>query len=480
MSLATAAVRGTGDCHTLHPMKTDLGDRLCRLSPRPSDYEVHHEICADGRPGRHMAKQVWLQRSFERKVLGGFLAAALVVVALAATTWKLAADAREAARLVSHTYQVVQTITEARADTLQIEFSTQSYRISGDAAALKERDDRLAAREASLARLQSLISDSSTQMQRWTKLRAVINERIAIAKQVEILRKNQGQEAATAFVSGAPLRETRERTYALFHAMDTEAREVLEYRTAGQLTSQRVLAASGAAVATLLIAMLAATYVLIRRQLAESEATHHALIRSEENLSTTLRSLGDAVLESDSQGRITHMNPAAERLTGWASGEAQGQRVDSVFRLVGQDGQPLDRSLVTTVLATNQVLEEIDGISLVTRTGAHCPIGANAAPIRDESGILRGGPCLSRHHRGTPGKAVHSRAKRTAGATGLRTDRAIARSAGTPAQRDEQRPGDGRVCECRTQVCLCQRAVPTALCPGSQRHHRKHRARGTG
>lgn len=202
-----------------------------------------------------MAKLRKLRRSFEKKVLVGFLSAACVVVVLAAVTLELAAEAREAAQLVAHTHQVVQTITETRADTLQIEFSTQSFRISGEAGALDERDKHLAEREVAMARLKALVAGTTAQEQRWQQLRAVLDERIAISRQVEELTKRQGPQVAAAFVTTAPLRATRERTYAVLGAMDREARAVLEQRTAHELRAQRILAFSAAAVAALLLAL---------------------------------------------------------------------------------------------------------------------------------------------------------------------------------------------------------------------------------
>ncbi len=341
--------------------------------------------------GGEMTKLLKQRRSFEKKVLAGFLAAALVVAALTATTWGLAQGARDAAHLVSRTHQIVNAIAEAKADTLQIEFSTQSYRISGDPAALAERNRKMAEREIAMDQLKALIAGNPAQMERWKLLRAVIDQRIAIAKEVEALRTTQGLEAATAFVAGAPLRETRERTYALFEAMEEDARTVLELHTAEQLRTQGFLAASGSVAALLLAALLIATYLLIRRQLLDSESYQRAVIKSETKLSTTLRSLGDAVLEADTQGRVTRMNPVAERLTGWTFAEAQGQAVDAVYRTVREDrdGSPAPGP-VATVLATNESCEEVNEVSLVRRDASLQPIGANAAPIWDESGQLQG------------------------------------------------------------------------------------------
>ena len=91
--------------------------------------------------------------SFETKVLAAFAAAVLVVGALAATTWKVSQDAVETALQVSHTHEVLDALAKARGDTLQIELSTQSHRISGDAARLAGRDIAISARETFLRRI---------------------------------------------------------------------------------------------------------------------------------------------------------------------------------------------------------------------------------------------------------------------------------------------------------------------------------------
>lgn len=86
------------------------------------------------------------------QVLGTFVAAGVVVILLAAATWKVSQDALESARWVARAQTVLKRLAIVAADSHLIELSTQNFRLSGDPARLAERDAATAAREASLAR----------------------------------------------------------------------------------------------------------------------------------------------------------------------------------------------------------------------------------------------------------------------------------------------------------------------------------------
>ena len=328
--------------------------------------------------------------SFETKVLAAFVAAACVVSVLITAAWKLAQDATDAASWVAHTHQVLGNVAHIRADTLQIELSTQSFRVSGDPAHLTERDLRIAAREKRLTELQRLTMDNPLQQARWSQLRAVIDQRLAISRQVELLRKTQGVEAANAFVASAPLRETRARVNDLLQGLEQEEGRLLAARDAEQSETRAVMVSMGLLVAALLLALLAATYVLIRRQLQDTRASQRALADKERNLATTLHSIGDAVLTTDTQGRITRMNPVAERLTGWHPLAAAGRPVAEVFRIVHEQTRAPATDPVALVLQTGEVQQLANHTVLVARDGSECPIADSAAPIRNSEGHITG------------------------------------------------------------------------------------------
>jgi len=73
------------------------------------------------------------------------------------------------------------------------------------------------------------------------------------------------------------------------------------------------------------------------RDVTEPKLAEDALHRSEENLAVTLRSIGDAVLATDSEGRVTRLNTIAEKLTGWTQVEALGRPVAEVFRIINEE-----------------------------------------------------------------------------------------------------------------------------------------------
>jgi PAS domain S-box-containing protein len=104
----------------------------------------------------------------------------------------------------------------------------------------------------------------------------------------------------------------------------------------------------------------------------------------------TLSSIGDAVIASDAQGRVTFVNPIAEKLTGWTAAEAVGQPLSDVFRLVDElTRQPVDNP-ADWVLRKGVVGGLAQPALLVAGDGKEIPIADSAAPIHAEDGSIQG------------------------------------------------------------------------------------------
>jgi PAS domain S-box-containing protein len=127
--------------------------------------------------------------------------------------------------------------------------------------------------------------------------------------------------------------------------------------------------------------------------IAIGEGTRIANARANEQretLQVTLRSIGDAVITTDTRGRVTYLNTVAESLTGWPPQEAIGQPLDAVFRIVNEDSRQPVESPATQALRKGIVVGLANHTILIRRDGSECPIDDSAAPIRDAHGDVTG------------------------------------------------------------------------------------------
>jgi PAS domain S-box-containing protein len=123
---------------------------------------------------------------------------------------------------------------------------------------------------------------------------------------------------------------------------------------------------------------------------AQTDEAIAALRHESERLAVTLRSIGDAVITTDNQGRVTLLNAVAERLTGWTLAEGQGRDIHEVFDIVSEDtGEPCENP-IARVLATNGVVGLANHTALRARDGAVYSIADSGAPIAARDGRILG------------------------------------------------------------------------------------------
>ena len=112
--------------------------------------------------------------------------------------------------------------------------------------------------------------------------------------------------------------------------------------------------------------------------------------RQREWLHTTSTSIGDAVIATDPDGRITLMNPVAEELTEWKPGDAVGQPLTEVFRIVNQETRQPVENPVEKVRRLNHVVGLANHTVLISKNGQEFAIDDSGAPIRDSNGKIVG------------------------------------------------------------------------------------------
>ena len=114
-------------------------------------------------------------------------------------------------------------------------------------------------------------------------------------------------------------------------------------------------------------------------------------LSNEKNLlETTLVSVGDGVISTDSNGIIMFMNRAAEYLTGWKQKNAKGKPIDKVFNIINESTLKKNEDIVNKVLVSGKKCEIGNHTLLISKDGTRRPIEDSAAPIMQEDGLIIG------------------------------------------------------------------------------------------
>ncbi len=123
---------------------------------------------------------------------------------------------------------------------------------------------------------------------------------------------------------------------------------------------------------------------------ASQQEIERALAQERERLRITLASIGDAVITTDAQGRVTFLNRVAEQLIGWPQAEALGRPLPEVFEIVNHHTRRPVENPALRALAEGRVVALANHTILIARDGAERPIDDSAAPMCDDQGQIVG------------------------------------------------------------------------------------------
>lgn len=129
---------------------------------------------------------------------------------------------------------------------------------------------------------------------------------------------------------------------------------------------------------------------------SERRMYERELLAARDLLQTTLTSIGDGVVSTDAEGRITFMNSAAAAICDWKEEAAVGKPIDQVLVLVREDTNERIENPVLQALRTGTSVGLENHTVLIAKNGARFIVDDSASPIRDANGNVLGGVLLVR------------------------------------------------------------------------------------
>ncbi len=304
-----------------------------------------------------------------------------------------------------------------RADALlsalrDAETGQRGYSLTGDEAFL---EPYLAVRDGVRGHLEELrqLTLTSTAHKNLDALVPLVDAKLAELSRVIELRRNNDMTAVIAVVSsgqGKRLMDSIRAGIGSFIQMeqDTLARHEAEFQSnMRHLFAIIVIASLFMLLFSISFACLIyreaqhrlknLVYLETRHLLEIQEATNKQLQQanvtlqvSEEKLAVTLNSIGDAVIATDAEGRVTRLNPLAEKLTGWTQARATGRPVDEIFHIINQETRQPAIIPVKETLAQGTIHGLANHTILIALGGSECAIADSCAPIRDRDGKVLG------------------------------------------------------------------------------------------
>jgi PAS domain S-box-containing protein len=128
----------------------------------------------------------------------------------------------------------------------------------------------------------------------------------------------------------------------------------------------------------------------LQQAVLDRELAQQAEQRALERLRTTLASIGDAVVTTDADGRVTHLTRVAEELTGWSDTDAVGKPLVEVMRIVHEDSRAPVQNPAMRALTEGAIVGLANHSILIAKDGIERSIDDSASPVRSPQGEVVG------------------------------------------------------------------------------------------
>ena len=315
------------------------------------------------------------------------IAIVLVIVVLFYVEWRAF---QAAARQVDETRQLQKQTDDLISSITDAETGQRGYLLTGDPKYLAPYRKAVADLPDELLRLARTAADAHREEKQVAFIQSLIHDKMADLKRTIDVRDQAGAEAALALMRTDEGRLTMDEVRSAGKVLlSTEYMSLYQLENASESNANNSLI-------VVLAGCVGLVFLLVRMGWAvdsvvnEREAFARHVDDSRQLLETTLASIGDAVIVTDSDGAIRFMNPVAERLTGWPADDARQRPLKDIFQVLDErTRKPLENPF--RAVQRKSVGESLAEHSLlVSKDGAELSIEDSSAPIRDAAGKVLG------------------------------------------------------------------------------------------
>jgi PAS domain S-box-containing protein len=329
--------------------------------------------------------------------------ALVLVLAIGVLTYQSWAAYRSGADRVVAIRKITEASTSLLSELKDAETGERGFLLTGQESYLEPYRSALSEIPNTIKQLDQMTEADPENARHVAALKPLVREELRELEQTIDLRRTRGTDAAVAELKLGRGKELMDEIRQGCGGVRTEEYLVLNReRDSARASAKRAgLISVGGSLA--LFALLTWSVITIRRTTRRRQELISALQQSEEQvrqgrdwLHTTLRSIGDGVIATDSAGRVAFLNEAAQALTGWTQEDAVGVPFDRVFAITHEKAGAIAANPLTGALLENRAVGLENHAILTSKQGRKIPIDDTAAPIRNRHGEVVGGVLVFR------------------------------------------------------------------------------------
>jgi two-component system sensor histidine kinase/response regulator len=336
----------------------------------------------------------------------------LLALWVAAMFWTFD-DMVDAAASRGHIFQARTRAAELMSSIQEAESGQRGYILTGDLIFLEHYSAVNLKIKGDLEKLRQVTSNRAV-IAHLDALAPLISDKLLELTSVIEARREHGLGAATELVNAdGRVKRTMDRILNEMRSLEALLDDtMLRYEAQLKLTIERLfiyLISAGLLALAAAILFAVVTTRKVKQRQDELEVRHSqyllkiqqdattklqqvndSLQASEEKLSVTLYSIGDAVIATDIDARVTLVNHAAEHLTGWSQAQSLGRSVEEIFRIVSRETRKPTKVPVMDALTHGIVQVLANHTVLISRDGREYDIADSCAPIRSRDSHVIG------------------------------------------------------------------------------------------
>jgi|GEM_PF-3100612 len=291
---------------------------------------------------------------------------------------------------VQHSNEIRSSLGQLLALARDAETGQRGFVITGRDEYLEPYSDATPQIAREFDRLSSLLKGDVWQEQRLARLQALMNRKHReLAKGIG-MRRTQGFEAAQAAIMTDTGKAFMDQARATVAEMEDHVDKQLAARQANARRIRDLAVLIGLASGALTLLVYASFGYVARRLLSDLAESARSLFDQKELLEVTLASIGDGVVATDIDGRVTFFNRVAQALSGWRGEQALGHPVGDILRLERSSDDSVAENPAITAMRERRSVDHSSGVVLVGRDGQRTHVDVNGAPTFDPEGKLVG------------------------------------------------------------------------------------------